>query len=232
MRKQQQIWQNEHLTAATLPSEMTASSIQEPSSYVVAFCDFLKTQNICSGTLIDIGAGKGRNSIFMAKQGFTVTAIDYIQEAVAFIDAAAKKEKLAKPLQAVCAAADEDWPFADNYFDVAIDCFASIDIETRAGREKYRSELLRTLKPGGFALVVVVSSDDEIEKELIKTNPGLEKNSSIWQVNGKFQKNYDEAELREFYSDFKIVELQKVSKQARKLGKDFTASNFWVVLQK
>lgn len=222
----------EHKTAATLPSEMTALSVQEPSSYVVQFLDFLHEQNIKNGKLVDIGAGKGRNTIYLAKQGFEVCALDYVQEAVDFISKVAKKEKLKSKVHALSNSIDTDWPFADNEFDVAIDCFASIDVETKIGREKYRNELQRTLKPGGYALVVVVSSDDEIEGELIKTSPGKEKNSSIWPANNKFQKNYDETELREFYKDFQIVSLKKIQKPAHKLGKDFTASNFWLVVKK
>ena len=106
---------------------------------------------------------------------------------------------------------DEPWQFQDNFFDLAIDCFTSIDIETQSGRESYRNEMFRTLKPGGYALVVVTSIEDEIEQELIKHSPGPEKNSTIW-PNGKFQKNYDQEELISFYQQFEIIELQTIRK--------------------
>ncbi len=151
MRQQQSIWIEEHKTAAALPSEMSHLSVLKPSSKVVKFLEFLHDQNIKNGKLIDLGAGKGRNAIYLAKQGFEVYALDYVQQAVDFISLIAKKEKLESSLHAVCKPIDDVWPFSDNVFDVAIDCFASIDVESRAGRLKYRSELLRTLKPGGYA---------------------------------------------------------------------------------
>jgi len=232
MRKQQKIWSEEHNTAQALPTEMQTDSEAKPSSFVVQFYELLCERGVTSGKAVDIGAGKGRNSFFLADKGFEVSVLDYIQEAITFINSISKYRKLSDRIQTYCQPIDEKWPFEDNFFDVAVDSFASIDIETRSGREICRDEMFRTLKPGGYAMVTVVSADDEIESEMIQKNPGQEKNSTVWPQNGKFQKDYDEAELREFYKDFEIIELKKVSKKAHKLGRDFTATNFWLVLRK
>lgn len=233
MRQQQQIWQNEHDEAKQLPSEMKKSSTVKPSGYVEQFADFLKQNSIVPpAKAIDIGAGKGRNAIYLAKLGFAVTAIDYIKSAIDHIQNIAEELDLRKSVHGICTPADAPWPFPDNYFDVAVDCFASIDIETKQGREIYRGELLRTLKQGGYALVVVVSTEDEIESELLRESPGQEKNSTTWPQSGKFQKDYDEPELREFYSNFEILELRKIQKPAHKLGRDFIATNFVLILRK
>lgn len=232
MRNQQKIWSDEHKTAIALPTEMVADEGMKPSSFVVLFNDLLRDKRIFSGKAIDIGAGKGRNAFYMASQGFELFAIDYIPEAIDFIRKVAKLRGLDDRIHTCCQAIDEKWPFEDNFFDIAIDCFASIDVETSVGRVTYRNELYRTLCRGGYAMVSVVSSDDEIEGEMIRAFPGHEKNSTIWPQNGKYQKNYDEQELRDFYKDFQIIELRKVSKNAYKLGRHFTATNFWLVLQK
>lgn len=92
--------------------------------------------------------------------------------------------------------------------------------------------MFRTLKPGGHALVMVVSTNDEIESEFIRRYPGKEKNSTIWPGNGKFQKDYDENELREFYKEFEIVKLKEVKKPAFKLNRKYIATNYWMVLRK
>jgi len=187
---------------------------------------------ISSGHVLDVGAGKGRNTFYMAKQGFDVYAIDYVLEAIAFIDKVAESKQLGMKIHTYCQGIDEKWPFEDEFFDCVIDSFASIDVETKAGREFYRDELFRTLKSGGYAMVTVVSADDEVEREMIRNYPGKEKNSSVWPQNGKFQKNYDQAELREFYKGFEIVALKKIDKKAHKLGRDFTATNFFLILKK
>ena len=227
MRKQQKIWQLEHTRLNSIPSMAST----EPSSGVISFVEFLREKGIDSPKkVIDVGCGQGRSAVYLAKEGFQVTGIDYIKEALEQTKKLADQNEVS--INLVEDEIDKTWPFEDNYFDIAVDSFSSIDIETKEGREVYRNEMLRTLKPGGYALVMVVSANDELESQMIKESPGAEKNSTIWPDNQKFQKDYDEQELREFYKDFKILELKVISKPARKLGKDYTATNFWLVLQK
>lgn len=229
MRKQQRVWENEHATKKTLPSMAT----EDPSTGVVKFIDHLTRKGVKPPLkVIDIGCGKGRNAIYLAKKGFEVYAVDYIQNALSEVENKVKGAGKLLKIHLTQAEIDRKWPFPDNFFDIAIDSFSSIDIETRKGREVYKKEMFRTLKPGGYALVMVVSADDEWDKELIKSSPGKEKNSTIWPQNGKFQKDYDGNELREFYQDFQILELREIKHKAFKLGRNYTATNYWVILRK
>lgn len=226
---QQDIWAREHAAATDLPS----LAATRPSSAVVWFIGWLHMHHrSLNGRLVDLGCGKGRNAVYLAQQGFDVTAIDYIDQAVALARAAAKRAGVVAQVDFRTGSITEPWPFADNALDYAVDCFSSIDIETLSGRQVYRRELFRTLKPGGLAFVAVVSTDDDIESELQQSSPASEPHSTIWPGSGKFQKNYTAAELRDFYADFQIVELRQVTKPAHKLGRDYTAVNFHLILQK
>lgn len=229
MRKQKQFWLLEHTDQTTLPTMAN----REPASGVVLFTDWLKDQGIpATGRAVDIGSGKGRNSIHLAKLGYEVWGLEYIEPAVAASKQLAEGNDVGSKIHFEICEIDSIWQYENDFFDIAIDSFSSIDIETKEGREKCRDEMLRTLKSGGYALVTVCSSDDEWEKELISQYPGPEPNSTFWPENGKFQKDYDEAELREFYNSFEIVELRKISKPAYKLGREGTATNLWMILRK
>ncbi len=229
MRKQQNIWDIEHKKEAALPS----LAFNKPYSGVIHFCDFLQTHTInAHAKIADIGCGKGRNTIFLAKQGYSVFGIDYIASAVLHTQLLTRKFKLEDKIIVTCSDLDKTWPYKDNFFDHAVDCFSSIDIETKQGRIKYKQELFRTLKPKGYAFIAVVSAQDEIEKEFIKNYPGSEKNSTIWPDNGKFQKDYDEQELSEFYNEFNIVQLETITRKTFKLGRYYTATNIWLIIQK
>lgn len=226
MRLQKQIWEKEHKNPQILPSlEYT-----QPSSGVIKFLDFLNEKKVkAKGKAIDIGAGKGRNAIYLSKIGYEVYAMDYIKEAIDYVNEISVKDGVS--VKTYITAIDKSWPFENDFFDIAIDCFSSIDIETKEGRKIYLNELVRTLKPGGYAMVMVVSVNDQLERDFLKFSPGKEKNSTVW-PNGKFQKNYDEEELRSFYSNFKILRLEEISKTAFKLGQSYKATNYWLILQK
>lgn len=229
MRKQQQIWHDEHVNQETLPTMANT----EPASGVVLFTNWLKSSDVpLSGRAIDIGSGKGRNSVHLALHGFEVWGLEYVKPAIDVATQLAAKNGVADKIHTQLADVDTTWALADDFFDVALDSFSSIDIETKKGREICREQMYRTLKPGGYALVTACSADDEWEKELIANHPGPEPNSTFWPQTGKFQKDYDEAELREFYKRFEIVQLRKISKPAFKLGRAGTATNLWVVLRK
>ncbi|MBS0637860.1 MAG: class I SAM-dependent methyltransferase, partial [Verrucomicrobia bacterium] len=223
MRKQQQIWHNEHLEQTTLPTMANS----EPASGVRLFVDWLSTNKIATtGKAVDIGCGKGRNSIYLAEVGYECWALDYIETAIFCAKKLAECKQVQDHIHFVHTAVDIPWQFENDFFDVAVDSFTSIDIETLHGRFICRDELYRTLKPGGYALICVVSCHDEWEQKLIASSPGSEPHSTYWPQNGKFQKNYDEAELRAFYSKFKIVHFQTIQKPAFKLGIDGIATNF------
>lgn len=229
MRKQQAIWLKEHTDKGTLPTMANT----EPTSGVLQFTDWLTDNGLSlSGKAVDIGCGKGRNSIHLATLGFDVWALEYIEPAVDAAKRLAKARGVEDSIHFELSEIDKPWKFDTNFIDVAIDSFSSIDIETKNGREVCRDEMLRTLKPGGYALVNVCSAEDEWEKELIQNHPGPEPNSTLWPQNGKFQKDYTEDELRNFYSSFEIVELQSISKPAYKLGRKGTATNLWMILRK
>ncbi len=228
MRKQQQIWSAEHETAASL----TKMAGEEPAGGVVAFVRWLNEHAAKPGRAVDIGSGKGRNAIYLARCGYEVDALEYVALARNITDTLAKANGMQAHVHTKDVEIDHIWTYEDATFDIAIDSFASIDVETRHGREICRNEMYRTLKTGGYALVTVCSADDEWERELIANHPGPEPNSTMWPTNEKFQKDYTEQELREFYKIFNIRELKTIQKPAHKLGRDGIATNFWLVLQK
>ena len=49
----------------------------EPNQFVVAHL-----ADLAPGTAIDLGAGEGRNAVWLAQQGWTVTAVDFSEVAL------------------------------------------------------------------------------------------------------------------------------------------------------
>ena len=230
LKTQKQIWEEEHQTQSSLPSMAN----KKPTDGIIELVEYLGSEWFKGKHIIDIGCGKGRNCVYLAQQGAQIQATDYIDGALKIAKDFATEMNVVDKIKFICGRIDELWPFESDAFDLAIDSFASIDVETQTGRERYRDELLRTLKPNGYALVLVVSNEDEFEKELIENYPGSEPNSCIWPTNGKFQKDYSQEELVDFYSSagFSIVQLKKVEKRSFKMNRHFDAVTFWCLIQK
>ena len=227
MRVQKEIWQKEHETAATLPNHAAS----EPSKAVVWFVEKLNELNVkLEGNALDVGCGKGRNTIYLAKQGFTVNAMDYIPLALDTTKQFSIQEKLEDKVEVLEQDLGKKWPFATSYFDIAIDNYSSIDIEKLEDRITCRNEMYRTLKKNGFGFASVVSINDAFEKTC---KHGLEKNSVYW-PNDKFQKDYDKNELREWFEEigFEVLEIKEVQRQVEKYGKKFTSTDYWAIFKK
>lgn len=229
MKKQQDVWSKEHKKPQAIPS----LTDEKPSEHIVEFLKYLKTKGFpFKGKVIDIGCGKGRNTIYLAKKGFEVYALDYIDYALSVVRKKARKARVTNKIILLNHDLSKKWPFKNDFFDLAIDCYSSIDIETQKGREICRDEMFRTLKPKGIALVACVSTNDEFEKELLKKSPGREKHTVFW-PNGKFEKLYDRDELESFFAPpFQILRLRTVHKKGVLFGKEDNREVYHLILHK
>jgi hypothetical protein len=228
MRKQQQIWHDEHVNQGTLP---TMANIQSASG-VVLFTEWLKKRGMAmSGKAVDIGAGKGRNSVHLAKLGFDVWALEYIEPAIEASKRLAEKNGVANKIHFELAEVDTNWQVAEITFLTwrLTRSQALISRLKKAARNAAMKCIVRSNQVATPSLRFVRLM---MNGKLIANHPGPEPNSTIWPQNGKFQKDYDETELHEFYKNFEIIEIKKISKPAFKLGRHGTATNFWMILQK
>jgi SAM-dependent methyltransferase len=100
--------------------------------------------------VIDIGCGNGRNSVFLAKQGFDVTALDFSQEALKILKGRTKDEKL-ENVNSLLGSATRI-PVQDATFDAALTHFVFKHLSNEERKEAVK-EMHRVLKPGGIALV-------------------------------------------------------------------------------
>lgn len=107
-------------------------------------------------TLLDVGCGFGRNSIYMAKNGFFVSAFDLSDHNVNLTKEKAKEQNVL--LKEVVVADMLKMPFEDESFDciIAINVISHTDKE---GFNKILSELKRVLKTNGEVYFTVGSKE-------------------------------------------------------------------------
>lgn len=225
-QSQKDHWNREH----GQPHMLHAMASTDASTGVKMFKDWLDSRiDLELATGIEMGCGKGRNTIWMAEYCKSMSAFDFSEVAIA----EANRRTQTRNVSFVVADATTKWPFDDDVFDFGIDCFASSDIESEKGRAFARDEFYRVLKPGGYLFVHAISTQSEFHAEQIQLSPAAEKNS-FYHPGGKFEKVYDKEELLQFYQNFALVECQLLTKNQPVVfyDKAYKAANFWVLLQK
>lgn len=124
------------------------------------------------------------------------------------------------------------WPFEHHEFDVCLDCYSYIEIESIAGRDQYLKELDRVLKPGGLICISVVSADDAREKALSSENPGPLPNSVVWPENNKFQKNFSASELMSDFEKYACEACLAVEKTIVRFGREVISTDIYAIFKK
>ena len=129
---QKKIWDEEHKK----PNVLKQMDSSLPSSGVTRFWDWLRNKkNHKKLKGIEMGCGKGRNVIGLAKLGIEMTGIDFSPAAIEVAKKRAKEFNVESSTQFLVHDATIPWLFDSNSFDLAIDCFATTDIETPKGRK-------------------------------------------------------------------------------------------------
>jgi len=129
----------------------------EPSAAAIHAAQHFTTAGV--RTVLEIGAGQGRDTMFLAAQGFDVIALDYSDEAIA-----ALKAKASEPRPGVVTAVSHDvrapLPLAAESVDASYShmllCMALTSVEIHG----LVAELRRVLRPGGTLVYTVRHTGD------------------------------------------------------------------------
>lgn len=117
-----------------------------PSDFAKDFVKELKERKL--NNILEIGAGNGRDSIFFAKEGFTVTAVDVAPSAVKLIQENVDKTKVDVTVELANA----------NYLQFPSEAFGavfSLSVLHSTMLDKSLPEVYRVLKHGGYALIYI-----------------------------------------------------------------------------
>lgn len=122
-----------------------ANALGEPFKQVVTFFEALDRPH----TVLDIGCGQGRDALFIARLGHTVTGVDLSPAGIKQLDAAAKSENL--PITGVVADIESYQP--EGQFDILL-IDRTLHMLTDDSQEEVLKKLLTALKPSGYLLLI------------------------------------------------------------------------------
>ena len=118
------------------------------------------TEKLPPARALDLGCGYGRSAIYLARHGWQVDGIDFVQKAVVEAQKRADEAKLSDKI-AFHQGSVANLHFLSDLYTLAVDvgCFHSLTPNEQTG---YRDELLRLLVPDAtFLLFARTSADGE-----------------------------------------------------------------------
>jgi tellurite methyltransferase len=165
-----------------------ASSYGEPHDLVTKIKDVIP-----SGKVLDLGAGDGRHSLYLAALGFEVTAVDISEAGLEKLQQLAAKQNLTIETKL----ADlNSWSIDDDY-DVIISIATLQHLKHTSALHLLNEIKNHTTKNGVNAITVFTKTGDRYEMD-IKEDP------EAFYVEDKW--------LKEFYNDWKIIESSSTEK--------------------
>jgi SAM-dependent methyltransferase len=205
---------------------------KDPANAVVEFSSWLETQHSNKRQkAADLGAGLGRNSFYLASRGFSVIAIDLLQDNADAIKSEAERTKL--PIAAFAQDVSSKWPIIPNSLDIAIDIFCYKHITTKQSQNNYRKELWKALKPDGFYFISLASINDGFYGPLLQSSPSPMEKMIVDPYANISSYLYSISDLSEEFSDmFTVIEASEKTSSSPMHGKIYTRKVINLILQK
>ena len=128
--------------------------------------------------ILELGGGQGRDTLFFARSGFTVTSLDYSAEGVKAITERAQQAGLSPAVTALRHDVRLPLPFPDASFDACYShmlfCMALTTVELKA----LAAEIRRVLKPGGLNVYTARHTGDA------HYGTGIHRGEDLYEVGG------------------------------------------------
>ena len=198
MSYQPELWDQEYGSLRVIPSSTRAL----PSKALLLFSEILDFRGY--NKVLDAGCGNGRNSVYLAKKGREVHAIDSSETALNELKQAATAANVADRITVYDQSLQPSFPFENDLFDLVLDSYVFCHIVDDEMRQNYRRELKRVTRPGGLVFSSVFSVNDEYYSTVARSTTTSEKVVTD-PNNGITKRLYTRTEIKTFFRlDFEI----------------------------
>tara|TARA_B100001123_G_scaffold249004_1_gene278044 strand:- start:847 stop:1512 length:666 start_codon:yes stop_codon:yes gene_type:complete len=192
LNKQSQHWEN----SFSSKPEMFGL---EPSAAAIKSLKLIKEKNIKS--IVELGAGLGRDTIFFAKNSIHVKALDYSLTAVKIINKKIEENNLSKFISTKVFDIRKKLPFEDNSIEACFShmlyCMALSNLDLK----NLNNEVFRILKPGGINIYTVRNIYDGDYKK------GIYRGENLYENEGFIVHFFSKEKIKKLSKGFQIMEI-------------------------
>ena len=152
-------------------------------------------------TVLELGSGQGRDTLFLARRGFSVTVLDYAQAAVDIVVAKAKAEHLDGRVTARCHDVRMALPFGDATFDCCYSHMLFCMAFTTAELERLAADVWRVLKLGGLHVYTVRHAGDPHNRT------GIQRGEEMYEAGGFIVHFFDRTTVEHLADGYELVDV-------------------------
>ena len=173
----------------------------DPSLSAKKALKLFQEKNIKS--VIELGAGLGRDTIFFGKNLIHTIALDYSPSGIKVIDQKIKKANLSKYISSKLFDVREKLPFEDNSIDACYSHMLYCMALTIDDLQKLNKEIHRILKPGGINIYTVRHTNDGDFQN------GNHIGEDLYENDGFIVHYFSEEKVNSLLNGFKNISLEK-----------------------
>ena len=153
--------------------------------------------------ILELGAGQGRDTLFFAKNGFEIHALDYSESGLKDILRKAQAAGLAKLVSAIRHDVRNRFPFDDGTFDACYSHMLYCMALTTAELDSLSEEIWRVLKLGGLNIYSVRHTDDPDYRT------GIHRGEDMYEVGGFTVHFFSREKVEQLAKGYEIVNIDE-----------------------
>lgn len=173
-----------------------------PSEFARRALDLFRREHV--ETVLELGFGQGRDTLWFAEQGLRVAALDYSGQAVAEMAAEARSKGQADRIAARLHDVRQPLPYPDDSFDACYSHMLLCMELTEAEIAFALGEIHRVLKPGGLALYSVRSDRDK------HFGAGTHLGEDLYEVGGFVVHFFRDAKIRRLARGYEVLAVDRI----------------------
>ena len=171
-----------------------------PSIAAVKALEKFKEENITS--IIELGAGLGRDTIYFAQNSIHVEALDYSSSAIKKINQKAKELNLSKFIKTRLYDIREKLPFDNEQFQGCFSHMLYCMALSNTDLENLNNEICRVIKVGGSNIYTVRHTNDGDYKK------GIHRGEDLYENDGFIVHFFSKDKVKKLSSGFKNLDIE------------------------
>jgi len=153
--------------------------------------------------ILELGCGHGRDTLFLAKNGLAVRALDYSATALQALTKRAQELSLSESITSLSHDVRNPLPFEDESFDACYSHMYYCMALTTAQLERLCSEIRRLLRPNGLNIYTVRNTRDP------HYGKGTHRGEDMYESEGFIVHFFSEEKIARLAKGFKILNVEE-----------------------